>query len=56
MIIGIPQVCMLALIFMNLGINLVMDGKERTEKYSFVYALITASLQLLILYKGGFFG
>lgn len=55
MTLGVPQLCMLSIIFLNLGINLAKDGEEKEEKYSFIYAFFGACLQIFILYKGGFF-
>lgn len=52
---GIPQFIVLAMMFIDIGVALVVDGKPRTGKHSFMTTLINAVIQILILYAGGFF-
>lgn len=52
---GVPQFIVLAVLFTNLGVTLVADGKPRTGKYSFMTTLISVIIQIWILYAGGFF-
>lgn len=52
---GIPQLAMLILAFMDLGINLGLHGEERQGEYNFWVALFNVVLHMFILYKGGFF-
>lgn len=53
--IGVPQFIVLAILFINVGVALVADGKPRTGKYSFMTTLIGTIIQIWILYAGGFF-
>lgn len=52
---GIPQLIMLAFLFMNLGMHLIKDGEKKNEYYNFVASLIATIIEIFILYKGGFF-
>lgn len=52
---GIPQLCMLAILFTSVGINLALHDEKMQGKYNFWWSLICAGLDLFILYKGGFF-
>lgn len=55
MTIRVPQFIVLAILFMNVGVALVADGKPRTGKHSFMTTLISTIIQIWILYAGGFF-
>lgn len=52
---GIPQIIMIIVIGLNLGINLAKNGEPRDGDYSFGIALIGAAIEVGILYWGGFF-
>lgn len=51
---GIPQFIVLAMLFINIGVALVTDGKPRTGKHSFMTTFISVVIQIWILYAGGF--
>lgn len=53
---GWPQVTIIALYALSLGVTLALHGKPRTGKHSFFTGLFGASLTLVPLYFGGFFG
>ena len=52
---GWPQIVWIVVAAMGLGISLVKHGKMR-EPYNFWVTLISLGIEVLILYKGGFFG
>lgn len=52
---GIPQIVMIALMFVRLGIELALHEKEAHIKHNFWTCLISCVIELFILYKGGFF-
>lgn len=52
----LPQIIIIALYSMNLGINLVKNGEQRTGNYSFFTALIAVAINIALLRWGGFFG
>jgi len=52
---GWPQVTIIALFALSLGVSLALHGKPRTGNHSFGVALISAALTLVPLYFGGFF-
>ena len=52
---GIPQIIMIIIIGLNLGMNLAKNGEPRESNYSFGIALIGAAIEAGILYWGGFF-
>ena len=52
---GIPQIIMIALMFVRLGIELALHGEEAHIKHNFWINLISCVIELFILYKGGFF-
>ena len=49
-----PQLTMLGLLFLGLGINLAKHGEPKSEDYNFVLSLITTGISITILYYGGF--
>lgn len=51
-----PQIIMIALMAMNLGINLVKNGEPKDETYSFPVSLISIVINVGLLIWGGFFG
>lgn len=52
---GVPQFILLAMLFINIGSELVADGQPKTGTHSFMTTLICAIIQIWILYAGGFF-
>ena len=52
---GIWEIIYLTLLMMSLGIYLAKHGEPKTGKYSFWSALISTTIQIVILYLGGFF-
>lgn len=50
-----PQITMIVLMAISLGINLANDGKTRVESYNFGITLISIIIQIFILKAGGFF-
>lgn len=52
---GIPQIVVVAFMFIKLGMHLAKHGDEVRLRYSFWDALIVSAIELFILYKGGFF-
>ena len=50
------RVTMLVIIFMNLGLHLGNHGSPRNGTYDFGGAVISAVINLLLLWGGGFFG
>ena len=54
--IGIPQIIMLFLLAMSLGIDLAKHGQPREGKHNAVGGLVGVAIQLTLLWFGGFFG
>lgn len=52
---GWPQIVWIVISAMGIGIALVKHGEPR-EKYNFWVTLISLGIEILILWKGGFFG
>lgn len=52
---GIPQILIIILFAINLGINIAKHGEDKEEKYNFWLALISTLIECFILYCGGFF-
>lgn len=52
---GWPQIVWIVLSAAGLGIALVKHGELR-GKYNFLETLISLGIEMLILWKGGFFG
>ena len=54
---GLPQIIMLVIFTLGLGINLAKDGQYKTEeKYSFGVSFVATVINVAVLYWGGFFG
>ncbi len=51
----IPQIIIISLMFIRLGIELALHGEEAHIKHNFWASLIAFMIEFLILYKGGFF-
>lgn len=49
-----PQVIMIVMLSIGLGIDIVKHGESKTGKYNFVTTLIAQLLVVAILYWGGF--
>jgi succinate dehydrogenase/fumarate reductase cytochrome b subunit len=54
--VGIPQIIILSLYILSLGIHLAKHGTKRTGTYSFWGSLVTVIVLFALLYWGGFFG
>ena len=52
---GVPQIIMIALYVMSLGLCAVKHNKPREDKYNFWAALIGTAINITILKCGGFF-
>jgi len=53
---GVPQIIMIVILALGLGINLAKDGQYKTdEKYSFGVTFIATAINFAVLYWGGFF-
>lgn len=52
---GIPQLLILAIYFMNIGMNLAKNGEVKDGTYSVWSSLIATAISLGILAWGGFF-
>lgn len=51
-----PQLTIIALLFIGLGINIAKDGQSMEgEKYSFVRAFVRRVIMIILLWAGGFF-
>lgn len=53
---GWPQIVWIVLSAMGVTIALVKHGKPRESNYNFWVTLISLGIEMLILWKGGFFG
>lgn len=53
--IGIPQIIILIMFAMNLGIELAKHGEPREGKHNAVGGLIGVAINLALLWWGGFF-
>ena len=54
--IGIPQIIMIVIYSMKIGINLIKDGEQSEQKYSFIGSCVSVAISVAILKWGGFFG
>lgn len=52
---GIPQIIMIVLFAMGLGITLIKNGEPRTDNYSFGMSFVATVIQVALLWWGGFF-
>ena len=50
-----PQITMIVIMAISLGINLANAGKTKVESYNFGMTLIGTIIQVFILKAGGFF-
>lgn len=53
---GIPQIIYCAWIFMALGLSLAQHGQTKPKTENFWISLVSATIQLLLMWWGGFFG
>ena len=51
-----PQITMIVLAAMSVGIHLANHGKYRTDKYNAISITLTIALEFWLMYEGGFFG
>lgn len=51
-----PQIIMIVVSAMYVGIGLAMHGQPKTGEHNFVVSLLGAVIELSILWWGGFFG
>lgn len=51
----IATIIILALIFMDLGANLVKNGQPKEGKWSFWYTLLADGIMVFLLWKAGVF-
>lgn len=49
-----PQMTVMGILFVGLGINLARDGEARRGKHSFGWTLFAVFLEFWLLYEGGF--
>lgn len=52
---GWPQITIIVLVALSVGINLALHGKPRTGTHSVWVGLFGAALTVVPLYYGGFF-
>ena len=50
-----PQIIMIIIMAMGLGINLVKNGEPRDDTYSFPISLVSTVVNVGLLIWGGFF-
>lgn len=53
---GIPQIIILVIYMIYLGMSLADDGKVKIQKESFWLSLVSCGIMLALLWWGGFFG
>ncbi len=53
---GIPQIIVLVIYMIALGMSLADDGKVKMKKESFWLSLVSVGTILALLWWGGFFG
>jgi hypothetical protein len=51
----LPQIIMIALLAMSLGVYLANHGKPKTGEYNFWVGVIATAIQTALLVWGGFF-
>lgn len=54
--VGIPQIIVIAIYAICLGVSLADDGKTKMKEESFLGSLIAEGIMLGLLWWGGFFG
>ena len=52
---GIPQIIMIIVFGLNLGISIAKNGEPREDTYNFWITLIGTIINVGLLYWGGFF-
>lgn len=52
---GIPQILMIVIYGLKLGIALAKDGEPTNEKHSFILSAVGVAISVGILKAGGFF-
>lgn len=52
---GIPQIIMIIIFCLSLGITMAKNGQPREDKYSFFTSLVATGIQVGVLIWGGFF-
>ena len=52
---GIPQLCVIALYMLSLGIHLAKHGESQTGRFNFWTALLTGAIMFGLLWWGDFF-
>ena len=50
-----PQIVLIVLVAIGMGIEMTKDGQPKTGNHSFVYGSIGNLITLTLLYFGGFF-
>lgn len=50
-----PQILMLGLMILGLGISLAQHGEPRTGKHNLMHSIIGCAIQFGLMYWGGFF-
>tara|TARA_R100000951_G_scaffold99590_2_gene90008 strand:- start:45 stop:221 length:177 start_codon:yes stop_codon:yes gene_type:complete len=50
----IPQIIMMTMIAIGVGIHLAKHGEQINMKYNFFFKLVSATISVWILYEGGF--
>lgn len=53
---GVPQLLLIGLYALSLGCHLAKHGERHATNYNFFVALLSTTLQMLLLWWGGFFG
>ena len=53
---GWPQIVMIVIGSIGIGVNLVKHGERRTDKYNVWVSIIGCAIEAIILYFGGFWG
>ena len=53
---GIPQIIILVIYMIGLGMSLANDGEVRMKKEGFWLSLVSCGIMLALLWWGGFFG
>ena len=55
MTLGIPQIIIVALMVLNIGVSLARYGQAKRDTYDLADVLFAPAIMLGILYWGGFF-